>query len=76
MTCVQMSRNYVRVAELVGMAELNEDNEALDPGEIRPFGAEAVVAKAEGGADLLEELGFAHGRPRRCTMVESNPAPA
>lgn len=47
----------VRGVQLAGVALLVEENEVAGPGDVSLLGANAVVARAQREAELVEELG-------------------
>jgi hypothetical protein len=52
--CVQERRDRL-VPQLAGMAPAVEDDEAANPGHVGLLGPSAVVARANGGANLVQQ---------------------
>jgi hypothetical protein len=62
---VREERHHLGCAHLVGMALAVEQDEAARPGHVRVLGADAVVARAQGEPELVEQLGLPRGLGRR-----------
>ena len=54
----------LRLAHLLRMALAVEEDEALDPGDVRLLGAEAVVLRAQRDADTIEQTRLLRGDGR------------
>jgi hypothetical protein len=62
---VREERHHLGCAHLVGMALAVEQDEAARPGHVRVLGADAVVTRAQGEPELIEQLGLPRGLGRR-----------